>query len=477
MRYISIEEAEPGMCLAYDLYDSMGRTVIGRGCELTATYISRLAEYGFSGVYIDDELSGDIHVEPSISEALRTEGMKCIEACDIDKCAQIAERIIEELLAKKKVSLDMADLRSYDDYTYAHSVNVAVLCCVIGMGLELSERDLNYLVTAALLHDLGKLFIPKEILNKPGRLTPEEYETMKTHARKSYELLSDRWDISAHVKQTVLFHHENVDGSGYPKGITGAEQSIFVRVLHVADVYDALTSKRPYKKPYSPYEAAEYLMGACGIMFDKQVVQVFLQYVPLYPKGTRVVLSDGREALIYENAGVHNLRPILLLKDGTKLDLLEYSSFSITIVPPEGQEMGSPQKDEADRAKMLEKRRKLLIVDDSKENLEALRDILQPYYSLTLCKSGEQALGFLSRKKFPELIIMDIEMPVMSGIQAAIQANMLTGGTVPILFVSDVGDTETVKICRELKAGGYILRPYQPVFVKSEIERILDGWR
>lgn len=94
---------------------------------------------------------------------------------------------MENLLSRENVCLDMTDLRSYDDYTYAHSVNVAVLCCVIGMGMGMSERDLNYLVTAALLHDLGKLAIPKEILNKPGRLTPDEYQLMKTHSTRSYQ--------------------------------------------------------------------------------------------------------------------------------------------------------------------------------------------------------------------------------------------------------------------------------------------------
>ena len=173
MRFVSIEDARPGMCLAYDLYDSMGRTMVGSGCELTASYINKLNEYGFSGIYIEDEQSKDIYIEATIPEKLRQEGFKCVQENDIDRCAEIAQQIVENLLSRENVCLDMTDLRSYDDYTYAHSVNVAVLCCVIGMGMGMSERDLNYLVTAALLHDLGKLAIPKEILNKPGRLTPD----------------------------------------------------------------------------------------------------------------------------------------------------------------------------------------------------------------------------------------------------------------------------------------------------------------
>ena len=265
MRFVSIEDARPGMCLAYDLYDSMGRTMVGSGCELTASYINKLNEYGFSGIYIEDEQSKDIYIEATIPEKLRQEGFKCVQENDIDRCAEIAQQIVENLLSRKNVCLDMTDLRSYDDYTYAHSVNVAVLCCVIGMGMGMSERDLNYLVTAALLHDLGKLAIPKEILNKPGRLTPDEYQLMKTHSTRSYQLLSKRWNISAHIKQTVLLHHENVDGSGYPQGLMGDEQSLSVRIVHVADVYDALTSERVYKKAYSHEEAVQMICnGECG---------------------------------------------------------------------------------------------------------------------------------------------------------------------------------------------------------------------
>ena len=271
-----------------------------------------------------------------ITPQLRQEGQERIRACDIDGCKLIARRMVEEILSCGNVSLDLTDLRSYDDYTYAHSVNVAVYCGVIGMGMGMSEVELGHLVTAALLHDLGKLQIPDEILNKPGRLTQEEYLIMKSHATLSYQIISERWDISAHIKEAVLHHHENVDGSGYPDGLEGAQQTMFTRILHVADVYDALTSRRPYKEPYAPYEATEYLMGGCGIMFDREVVETLLKYVPLYPKGTMVTLSDGREAIIYENFGVHNLRPVVRLMDGGTVGSVQRSELPYYIAYEDG---------------------------------------------------------------------------------------------------------------------------------------------
>lgn len=258
MRYIKIGDAKPGMQLAYNMYDSDGHTLICSGSVLSEYYIKRLIDYGFDGVYIADDLSRDIVIEPVITPALRSEGLIQVRKSNIDGCKGVAKKIVEQISSNGMLSLDLTDLRSFDGYTYAHSVNVAVIACIIGFGMNLNGDDLEQLVMAGLLHDLGKLVIPREILNKPSRLTPEEYEVMKSHASLSYEIIKERWDISAQVKASVLYHHENEDGSGYPAGKEGDELSIFTKILHVADVYDALVSKRPYKEPYSPYEACEY---------------------------------------------------------------------------------------------------------------------------------------------------------------------------------------------------------------------------
>ena len=354
MRYVSLKDAKPGMQLAYSLYDTYGRTLVGGNIRLTAGYIEKLEEYGFDGVYIVDAISEGIEVEPVISPEIRNSGMECVRNCDIDGCREIAKIMVSELLQKGSVSLDLMDLRSYDDYTYAHSVNVAAICGVIGLGMYLSEKALTDLVLAALLHDLGKLSIPAEILKKPGRLTPEEYQVMKTHSVRSYELISERWDISAKVKTAVLFHHENVDGSGYPRGLEGEKHTQFTRVLHVADVYDALTSKRPYKNPYSPQEVSEYLMGGCGTLFDKETVEHLLTYVPLCPKGMEIKLNDGRRGIVYENAGEHNLRPLIRLFSGDMLDLNYKDNLNVVIAPSEWQGEVSQEELERQRKQMIQ---------------------------------------------------------------------------------------------------------------------------
>lgn len=476
MRYVSLKDAKPGMCLAYTLFDSYGRILVGNNGELNSYSIDKLKEYGFDGIYINDELSEDIVIESVITPTLRTKGLAAVRDVDIEECQNIAKMIVEEILEKKSVSFDLTDLRTFDEYTYAHSVNVAIFSCVIGMGMGLAENDIEMLVTAAILHDLGKLLIRAEILNKPGRLTQEEYQIMKSHAFRSYEMIKDRWDLSAHIKTAVLYHHENEDGSGYPDGIEGNKLHIFAKIIHVADVYDALISKRPYKEPYSPHEATEYLMGGCGILFNKEVVETLLRYVPLYPKGTQVILSDGRIGIIYDNDGIHNLRPVVRLFDKSMIDLAERENMGITLRSYHDNTELSID-DENNRNEMVKKftRYKVMVVDDMVSNLQMLREILENLYDVILLKSGHQAITYLKKYEYPDLILMDIEMPEMDGIETSMEIMKMTENKVPIMFVTAIANRKTVVKCRAMNAAGYVLRPYNPVYIKSEIKRIING--
>ncbi len=477
MRYVLLKNAEPGMSLACDLYDSYGRTLISSGAKLTSSYISKLQRLGFDGVYIEDALSQGIDIEPVITPELRAEGLAGVRTLDVNKCQGVAKEIVEQIISKRDVSLDLTDLRSFDDYTYAHSVNVAVYSCVIGFGLNLEADDLKNLVMASLLHDFGKMQIDPEIINKPKRLTPEEYNIMKSHAGISYEIIKDRLDISAQVKQAVLYHHENEDGSGYPHGVYGTELSLYTKILHVADVYDALTSMRPYKRPYSPYEASEFLMGGCDVLFDKKIVEVFLRYVPLFPKGTAVKLSDGREAIIYDNTGNRNLRPILKTMDGRVLDLTSSENLNITIITGGQETQLVNESAEQERLHMVNqgKRYRIMAVDDMKSNLQELNEDLKYAYDMILLKSGRQALLYLKKNEYPDLILLDISMPEMDGIETAWRIQNMTKGKVPIMFITSLCDKETVMRCRAMNAAGYVVRPYKLVFLKSEIKRITTG--
>ena len=476
MRYINMSKIKPGMKLGSEVFDSYGRVLLGAKAELTTEYIDRLKNMGFDGLYISDELSADITVEPIISPFLRGKGIDCVRRQDIDACKDIAKEMVAEIIDKGSISIDMTDLRETDDYTYAHSVNVALYCSIIGLSMGLDEKSLEELALAGLLHDLGKMSIPSEILNKEGRLTQEEYQIMKSHAKISYDIIKERWDIAPNVKVAVLFHHENVDGSGYPNGITGEEMTLYTKIIHVADVFDALLSKRPYKKPYSAYEVSEYMMGACGLMFDTEIVQALLKHVPLYPKGTEMIMSDGRHCIIVENKDFHNLRPVIRLMDGTTLDLMEKEFYNITLVAAASADSISRESEE-ERNVMIQayKRYKVMAVDDMMTNLQMLRGILEYFYDLTLVKNGKQALRYLEKNEMVDAIVMDVDMPGMDGVETARRIRDDLKLDIPILFVTTLNDADTVARCKKVGAAGYIVRPYQPTYIKSEIKRIITG--
>lgn len=475
MRYINMSNIEPGMKLGSEVFDSYGRVLLGGKAELTREYIDRLKSLGFDGLYISDELSQDISVEPIISPFLRGKGIDCVRRQDIDGCKVVAKEMVQEILEKGSISIDMTDLRETDDYTYAHSVNVALYCAIIGLSSQMDEKSLEELALAGLLHDLGKMSVPNEILNKEGRLTQEEYQIMKSHAQMSYDIIKERWDVTPNVKVAVLFHHENVDGSGYPRGITGEEMTQFTKIIHVADVFDALLSKRPYKNPYSAYEVSEYMMGACGIMFDTDVVLALLKHVPLYPKGTEMIMSDGRHCIIVENKGFHNLRPIIRLMDGTTIDLTDKEYLNITLVAAASADAISRESEE-ERNIMIQAytKYKVMVVDDMTTNLQLIRGILGYFYDLTLLKNGNQALKYLDKHQV-DAIVMDVDMPGMNGIEAVRRIREQLHLDTPVLFVTTLNDQETVNKCKEVGASGYIVRPYQPAYIKSELKRIITG--
>ncbi len=218
------------------------------------------------------------------------------------------------------------------------------------------------------------------------------------------------------------------------------------------------------------------MIGACGILFDQEVVSALLKLVPLYPKARMMKLSDGRQCVIVENSGIHNIRPVVRLMDGTSLDLNDMHNSSLTLLPEKESDTFLPSYEEG-RQEMTKEFRKyrVLIVDDMMTNLQMMRGILEYLYDVTLVKSGKQALAYLAKNEYPDVIIMDIDMPDMSGIDAVKRINELTNKSVPVLFVTAISDHDTVAMCQSLGAAGYVIRPYKPAYIKAEIKRILLG--
>ncbi len=333
MRLVLIEEIQDGMKLARDVLDLNDNILLKRGTTLYTRFVPKLGTYGIGGVYIDDELSEGIEIQDIIPPVLRMEALHCLKNMNFEKCLDISKQIVEAIIESGPIMMDMQDVRAYDDYTYVHSVNVASICANIGIGMRMSDKELTILVTAAILHDVGKSSIPIEIIQKPDKLTKQEYNIIKDHPRRGYDLLKDRQDLTSLTRNAILEHHENFDGTGYPIGTAGHNQTIYTRILHVADVYDALTSVRPYKQAYTTLEATEFMMANSGTMFDPGVVYSLLKYVPLYPKGHMVTLSDGRKAIVLKNTEFNNMRPVVRIVDTLEeIDLTDMKYLNVTII-------------------------------------------------------------------------------------------------------------------------------------------------
>ncbi|OYP31617.1 phosphohydrolase, partial [Lachnotalea glycerini] len=233
---------------------------------------------------------------------------------------------------------NMVDLKIYDDYTYYHSVNVAILSLIVGNALKFHRAMLIQLGMAAILHDIGKKFTPIEILSKPGMLTDEEFDIIKEHPTNGYHFIKRFFpSISSATYVGILQHHERYDGSGYPSGAQGEGISLLGRILAVCDVYDALVSDRPYHKAYLPSEALEFIQGGSGSMFDPAIVITFCYKVASYPLGTAVTLSNGEVGIVVENYEEFNTRPkVKIVKNNIVTHYIDlksdYNARNITIV-------------------------------------------------------------------------------------------------------------------------------------------------
>ncbi len=363
MRLVPIECIRENSLLGKAIYSCDGQCLLRSGVLLTNDILKKIKEFQILSLYIIDEYSS-LEIEDVIKPELRQKSISIIKEtfCDIERIAsvhkfenrtlneytnqekqyfnsinEVAEDIVDNVLSNKHVLLSLVDIKSMDNYTYSHCVNVAVISVILGISLNLPKKKLTYLCIGALIHDIGKSFIPKEVLQKPGRLTPEEFEIIKYHSRYGYDFIKKFFDLSSHIKLIVLQHHERFDGLGYPNNLRGDKISYLARIVSIADVYDALTSDRPYKRAMCPSDALEYLMSNAGTLFDYDMINIFCRIVIPFPQGTIVSLSNGDIGIVEKTLPNFPLRPIVKIvksncqnKIGSIINLIETLSIVIS---------------------------------------------------------------------------------------------------------------------------------------------------
>lgn len=351
--FVRVAALQPGMRIDQSITDRLDRVLIAKHSILDAYLIESLQKLGINGVYVSEgeEPVPDKPEEPTCALArnniskLRTEDparVKLSESVkkrvsegiqylynnsDSEQFADTSNNITNNLMKaindNEAVAVDIHALKTSDEYTFKHSVDVATMSMIIAKRQGMNKDDIYNIGIAGLLHDMGKSKIPNEILNKPGKLDDDEFAIMKQHPVLGYEILKEKNNFSPAISLAVLQHHEKMNGRGYPMGVSADKIIHYAKILSVVDVYDALVTERPYKKAFSQRTAVEMIMSMTEEL-DFTAMQTFMSSVILYPVDSTVQLSNGERARVVKNHPSTALRPTVVgLDTGNVYELAE----------------------------------------------------------------------------------------------------------------------------------------------------------
>ena len=331
------------MITAQSIYNPLGASYLTKGMELSPTYIEHLEKAGFEGVTVtsmdpklklappDDIVQEKTRISAIQNVATAFHSVEENGTFDPAPLQGISENILQDIIAQQKNLVQLTDIRLHDTYTFPHSVNVAILSSLLGVLLKLSREEQLKLTLGGLLHDIGKVTVPYEILTKAGHLTDDEWSVMQGHPEAGRQRLKKMFPNDTLLSTIALQHHEHIDGSGYPNHLKGEQIHRYGRIVAIADVYDALTSVRPYKRAYTP-SVAHRLMATCSPgHFDLDLLKLFFDNVAIYPVGTILKTQDGY-AIVKKVEFGYTLTPVVcvfanregkLLNAPSDLDLKE----------------------------------------------------------------------------------------------------------------------------------------------------------
>lgn len=256
------------------------------------------------------------------------------KALDASGCAELVNEIANSVYRNPGAVVSLARLKTKDDYTYMHSVAVCALMISLGRQLKLSEEQVREAGMAGLLHDMGKAVMPLDVLNKPGKLTDDEFTIIKSHPERGHDMLLSGEGISPVALDVCLHHHERPDGKGYPHGLLDEQISLYAKMGAVCDVYDAITSNRPYKAGWDPAESIGKMASWRNGQFDEKVFQAFVKILGIYPTGSLVRMKSGRLAMVVEQNESSIVNPKVKVFFSTKsemriaVELVDLSSTS-----------------------------------------------------------------------------------------------------------------------------------------------------
>jgi putative nucleotidyltransferase with HDIG domain len=334
MKLVTANECKEGDILAEDIVNMYGATIVAENTVLNSYIINRLTELGVQQVKIHDEYMetdrrNGSHIYRQIKGNYKESilDIKSIvnklaagKPLNAEKIISISNTVCCGLHDSYRILRILNEKKELDEYTYTHSLNVALYAMLIGKWLRLDNDSIKNVIKAGLLHDIGKIKVPIEILNKKARLSDEEFDIIKKHTLYGYDLVRSTDCLSDEVCEAVLLHHEREDKSGYPYGIGGSQLGLYAKIVAVADVYDAMTSDRVYKKRTTPFEAFEMFQTIGVKNFDPKIVKAFLINLSACYVGSKVLLNTGE---VGEVAYIppHSITEPVINIDGNYIDL------------------------------------------------------------------------------------------------------------------------------------------------------------
>lgn len=321
--------------LAKPVYDDKCQLLLSKDAVLTDSYIRRLEQSNIQCVYVEDLLTRGIEFETVVSDELKIRSVNTVKQVfkslserkssmytvkDYEAIKGVVDALMEEIFSHRNTLYCMTELMGTDMYTYHHSAEVAILSMLVARSMGLNNAFVHKIGVGALLHDIGKMSIPGELLNKKGEITEEERELLRTHPQLGYNMLKESANLSPISRQIVLLHHEKLNGVGYPLGLKNQDIPVHVRVVTMCDIFNAITSNRSYKNRLNADMALEILRVETVYELDREIYHHLLKVANIYPAGTLVELSDGRLAIVVKENHEAQTRPVLQIIKNNQRD-------------------------------------------------------------------------------------------------------------------------------------------------------------
>ena len=320
MRMIHISQLTGEEILARSIYDAEGRTLLRDGTRLMLYYVERLDSMGVEEVYIEDEISEGIEINPVISQHVRQEAKQLLwqgaakflkhRHIDVESIRGMVTKIIDDLTATRDYAINLTDMRIKGEHLLTHSIDVCILAVTLANRIGFSQDNLKSIALGCLLHDFGKILIPDEILAK-GDLSAEEFAIFKQHTEYGYKVLGQDSTISAIAKTIVLMHHEREDGNGY-MGIKGDKLHKAVKIGIICNGFDNVYKYRD-DRLLNTGAAVRHLLNHAGTIYDSEFVKEFVKHIPIFTVGSIVLLTTGAVGIIVKNNRENLLRPVIRL--------------------------------------------------------------------------------------------------------------------------------------------------------------------